>query len=109
MRSMFINILSLLRHLAFIAVVYGMFIQPVAETFVFFSQAHYELADLDGAEETNKEEKQEEDREDNKIDLQNVSVYEYHLAYFEKSSHYGEHGRMWDFTPEIPITPPEQV
>jgi len=103
------KVLNLLRHFAFIAVVYAMVIQPAMQTFAFFSRADHVWAYLDLEEDTNGEERQENDGKDEKIDFQNVSVYEYHLTHYERLSYYDQQRPICDFGLEIPIPPPEQV
>lgn len=103
------SIIDILKQIAFIVVIYAIVIQPAVQTFSFFSQYHYELMDLEGDEDTNKEEKQEDDSRDEKIDFDNVNTNYNQYPYNQGSSSYINPKLLWNFNQEIPIPPPERV
>ncbi|WP_109299196.1 hypothetical protein [Aquimarina sp. AU474] len=106
------NIKNFLRQTIFILVVFTMIIQPITQTFAFFTQSDYELANYDYDKDTKKKkkkkEKKEKDSKDEKIEIQ-VSEYSYLFANNKKSLCSWAQASLWDVHLEILIPPPERV
>jgi hypothetical protein len=103
------HIFNIFKHISFVLVLCVMILQPISETFSCFSDANYELVDIDWEDDTDKKEKEEKSEENKKIEPQPIHST---IAYCDLSNANANHYLQlskWSCHLEILIPPPRQA
>ncbi|MEE9362751.1 MAG: hypothetical protein V3U92_09150 [Cellulophaga sp.] len=97
------HILTLLRQLAFIAIVYTLTIQPVIYSFEFQNNTDYELVDIDWEENTNENELEDDDKK-----VRHHLFFEQYTCSY-KLANYQNSNLICRFDQDVLIPPPKKA